>query len=184
MLWCLSSKTLCILIYDDGVGSLQNCIFARQLTSICVLPMGHTAGGEWRDLLLTLLPVGFLSEGRDQEGVLAEVISELDKDGKEFIGWLWPSPQPCFFTLASVKPPHSSSWSQFAIFLTQNWLLYIQSEMSAPTQQWSLFSGLSFSSWHPSTEPLNFNNSDLFPLWSPIPRVIAAYCSCYLCYTL
>ena len=144
----------------------------------------HSWRGMSRFTPYSLLPVGFLSEGRDQEGVLAEVISELDKDGKEFIGWLWPSSQPCFFTLASVKPPHSSSWSQFAIFLTQNWLLYIQSEMSAPTQQWSLFSGLSFSSWHPSTEPLNFNNSDLFPLWSPIPRVIAAYCSCYLCYTL
>jgi len=35
-----------------------------------------------------LLPVGFLSEGRDQKVFSVEVISELDKGGEEFIGWL------------------------------------------------------------------------------------------------
>lgn len=116
MLWCLSSKTLCILILMMGLVT-ANCIFARQADFYL-----HSANGlhSWRGMMrftpYCWLPVGFLSEGRDQKGFSVEVISELDKDGEEFIGWLWPSPQPCFFTLAAVKPPHSSSWSQFAIF--------------------------------------------------------------------
>lgn len=88
MLWCLSSKTLCILIYDDGVGSCK--LYFCQTADFYLRSANglHSWKGMTRFTPYCLLPVGFLSEGRDQEGFLVEVISELDKDGKEFIGWL------------------------------------------------------------------------------------------------
>lgn len=152
MLWCLSLRLSSL--YSDlwwWGWVTANCIFARQADFYLRSVMGCTAGGGWRVTPYCLLPVGFTNtEGRDQEASKRKWYLNWIRMEKEFIGWLWLSPQPCF---------SPDTWWNLPIAVAEASLQFLSTELAA---------------LHPIRD-LSTNPATLPPQWSEFQLTASFY---------